>query len=166
MAMGDKVSGLRKKPIRELTDGDKVRFIHDSPDILCSGTDELTPQEWRQIVLDDHGDETESLAEQVAEKTAAKLREHRTNNEQPEKLPVKKRDFSKYFDECDLTDAQREVISLKLEYGLSVNKISKRLGISRPAVDERLLRAQKKLSQSDSLRTYRKRSAARRNAGD
>jgi hypothetical protein len=38
------------------------------------------------------------------------------------KLPPKNRDLSKYF--VGLTPAQREILSLRFEYGLSVNKIS------------------------------------------
>jgi DNA-directed RNA polymerase specialized sigma24 family protein len=80
---------------------------------------------------------------------------------QPLKLPPKKQDCSQYLD--GLTDAQTEAASLKWEYGLSVNKIYKRLGISRPAVDERLRSAKNKMN---SRRSSLKRSTARRHDHD
>jgi DNA-binding NarL/FixJ family response regulator len=85
---------------------------------------------------------------------------------QPQKLPAKTMDHSRYFDEANLTDRQREVASLRLEYGLPVIQIAKRLGISRPAVDKAFLRATNKMEKSGSLHRARKRQAAHRSSDD
>lgn len=65
-----------------------------------------------------------------------------------EKLPPKKQDLSQYFDQAHLTDAQREAISLKLEYEMSVSAISRRLKINRKSVDERIAAAERKIQTS------------------
>jgi hypothetical protein len=85
---------------------------------------------------------------------------------QPQKLPAKKTDCSRYFDEANLTGRQREVASLRLEYGLSVNAIAKRLAVSRPAVDKMFLRAKNRMDKSGSLHRALKRQAARRSSDD
>lgn len=51
-----------------------------------------------------------------------------------EKLSAKKQDLSNYFDDAKLTERQRECISLRLEYGLSITKIAQRLRIDRKTV--------------------------------
>jgi DNA-binding CsgD family transcriptional regulator len=64
-----------------------------------------------------------------------------------ENLPTKVRDLSRWFDDAKLTDRQRECISLRLEYRLPVAKIARRLGVSRPVVDEHLEAASRKIDQ-------------------
>ena len=61
------------------------------------------------------------------------------------KLPPRKRDLSSYLDDAGLTDRQHECIALRLEYGLSITAISKRLGIDRSTVNEHLSAAEKKI---------------------
>ena len=60
------------------------------------------------------------------------------------KLPAKN-DLSEWLDAANLTERQREVISLKFEYELGVSEIARRLGISRKTVDEHLEAAKKKV---------------------
>jgi hypothetical protein len=59
------------------------------------------------------------------------------------KLPPQKQYLSQYF--VGLTPAQREILSLRLEYGLSVNKISHLIGRDRKTIDEHLKAATKKM---------------------
>ncbi len=66
---------------------------------------------------------------------------HHGAGSMPEKL-TKKRDLSREFDQVNLTDRQRECISLWLEYELSVSAIAKKLGLSRKTIDEHLHAAQ------------------------
>jgi DNA-binding CsgD family transcriptional regulator len=61
------------------------------------------------------------------------------------KLPPKKQDLSVYFDRAPLTERQRECLSLRLEYGLTVSQIAERLGITRKVVDEHIEAATRKL---------------------
>jgi len=56
-------------------------------------------------------------------------------------LPPKGGAYSNLFDAAKLTDRQREVLSLKYEYGLSVSEIARRLGLHRKTVDEHIARA-------------------------
>jgi DNA-binding NarL/FixJ family response regulator len=64
-----------------------------------------------------------------------------------DKLPPKQQDVSQYFDQAKLTDKQREVMSLKLEYGLSEAEIARRLDKSRKTIYERRHAAQRKFDQ-------------------
>jgi RNA polymerase sigma factor (sigma-70 family) len=74
---------------------------------------------------------------------------------------IKKIDLSNYFDQAKLTDRQRECISLKHEYGLTVTQIAGRLGISRKTVDEHLEAAERRIQSArmvDRARAQRGRS--------
>ena len=53
-------------------------------------------------------------------------------------LVQKKQDLSRYLDSSMLTDRQRDCLSLKLEYGLGVSEIARRIGITRKTVDEHI----------------------------
>jgi DNA-binding CsgD family transcriptional regulator len=68
-----------------------------------------------------------------------------SQQEQASELPAKKADYSSHFDAANLTDKQREAVSLCLEYGMSVPEIARRLGKNRKTVDEHLTAARKKI---------------------
>jgi predicted DNA-binding protein (UPF0251 family) len=65
-----------------------------------------------------------------------------------EKLPAKKTDLSGYFDEANLTDAQREAASLRWECGLRVTEIARRLGKHRKSIEGRLDAAKRKIAEA------------------
>jgi len=69
----------------------------------------------------------------------------RDQPEKSEKLPPKEQDLSSYFDHANLTDAQREVMSLRWEHGLSVSSIAEHLHRHRSSVEETLLLAKRKM---------------------
>jgi len=62
---------------------------------------------------------------------------HHGAGSMPEKL-AKKLDLSQRLDQVNLTDRQRECLSLRLEYGLSVSAIAKKLGRTRKTIDEHI----------------------------
>jgi len=66
----------------------------------------------------------------------------------PAKLPPKKRDLSRYFDDADLTERQRETISLRLEYGLSVAAIARMKGVHRKTVQESIAAAKVRIDRA------------------
>jgi DNA-binding CsgD family transcriptional regulator len=73
------------------------------------------------------------------------------------KLPAKpKQDLSEMFDGAHLTEKQREVISLRLEYGINFSKIASRLGLSRKTVFEHYKAAERKLQDARRLPQKRK----------
>jgi DNA-binding CsgD family transcriptional regulator len=61
-------------------------------------------------------------------------------------LGKKKQDFSGWFDAAQLTERQRDCVSLKLEYGWPVVRIAHSLGIVRKTVDEHIAAAKKKIN--------------------
>ena len=65
-----------------------------------------------------------------------------------EKPLRKKLDLSAYLTGTRLTERQHECLSLRLEYGLSVNAIARRLGIHRKTVQEHLDRGQENVNHS------------------
>ena len=69
-------------------------------------------------------------------------------------LGSKRQDLSEYLESPKLTDRQRNCMSLRFEYDLSIKQISQRLGIHRKTVDEHLKAAESALS--------REKNAARR----
>lgn len=71
-------------------------------------------------------------------------------NSKASRLGPKKRELSHYLDGAGLTARQRECISLRLEYGLAVAQIARRLGICRKTVDEHIVAAHKNLNQQQS----------------
>jgi predicted DNA-binding protein YlxM (UPF0122 family) len=77
----------------------------------------------------------------------------------PGRLPVKRSDFSEIFDQAKLTDAQRQVASLKYEYGLPVAEIARRIGRHRSAIQERLDRANSKMNSTRAAQERQKRRA-------
>jgi DNA-binding CsgD family transcriptional regulator len=64
------------------------------------------------------------------------------------RLPAKQTDLSRYLEETELTDRQRECFSLKFEYGLTVTAIAERLQIARATVDEHIDAAERRLQLS------------------
>jgi hypothetical protein len=174
---------VRKKPLSEYSDQEALDSALEGPGIVTidaylPGATEPVRFQGTGKMLSDSQTETEKLAEQVAEKTAAKLREKQSESKQPkamrgeglylvkEKLPPKKDDFSELFDYCKLSEKQRNAASLRLEYKLSVSQISKRLGITRPAVDKRLALARKKMNEHGSNLRAKKRKVAHRDPLD
>jgi DNA-binding CsgD family transcriptional regulator len=72
---------------------------------------------------------------------------HHGGGAMPEKL-TNKRDLSREFDQVNLTDRQRECLSLRLEYGLSVSEIAEKLGRNRTTIDEHLHAAKAKFERN------------------
>lgn len=70
-----------------------------------------------------------------------------TKSNAPEKLLAKKNNLSRYLslEAVELTDIQREVISLRLEHALPVAEIARRLGKNRKTIQEHLLAAQRRI---------------------
>ena len=66
-------------------------------------------------------------------------------NDDPDELPAKQIDLSRYMDQAQLTDRQRECLSLKVEYGLPVIAIAERLHIHRKTVDEHIEAANRRI---------------------
>jgi DNA-binding CsgD family transcriptional regulator len=62
------------------------------------------------------------------------------------RLPPRQHDMSQYIDSAKLTKRQREILSLRYEYGLSFAHIARRLGLHRKTVDEHFQRGNMKLS--------------------
>jgi DNA-binding NarL/FixJ family response regulator len=60
-----------------------------------------------------------------------------------EGLKQKKREL--HLDQYDLTQKQQDVMSLRLEYGISVKKIAERLEIHRTTVDEHISAAHRRI---------------------
>jgi len=113
-------------------------------DSLLTGTQEL--------------DRRLAKLERTSEKIAEPSSQSDKQKQRSKSLPAKEQDLSEYFDCAKLTTRQREVISLRLEYGLSVREIAKRLGRSRKTIDEHLHAAHKKIAQTTSkIRRDRKR---------
>ena len=79
------------------------------------------------------------------QKPNQRVKSQESKSKRPEKLPAKEANMSMYFDGAKLTDKQREVVSLRFEYGLPVAAIARRLGKDRSAIQERLAAALKKL---------------------
>lgn len=64
----------------------------------------------------------------------------------PKKLGPKKRDLSQYLDAASaLTERQRDCLSLRLEYGLGITEIARRLGIHHATVYEHIAAGKKVL---------------------
>jgi predicted DNA-binding protein YlxM (UPF0122 family) len=70
-------------------------------------------------------------------------------------LGQKKNDMSAYFSVA-LTDRQRECLSLRFEYDLSVTDIASLLGLSRKTVDEHLVAGQKRLQKAKGRQRWQK----------
>ena len=85
-------------------------------------------------------------------------RPHETNANPSHKLPAKNVDMSRYLDAANLTEIQREVASLALEYSLSVAEIARRFGKHRKTIDEHLTAAKKRMEHS---RSFERRAAKR-----
>jgi len=147
--MDDRLSRLRKKSMSELT-------IWEQLDIIRNGEENPPIPDRLKEALDRGFSPAPAVKSNEPRKTEAV--NLGAPKKRPPKLSEKVRDLTQYFDQANLTEAQREAISLRLEYALSVNAISKRLGISRPAVDERIRAASKKIEEN---RSRIRRSAAR-----
>jgi len=85
-------------------------------------------------------------------------RPHETNASPSHKLPAKKTDLSRYFDGANLTEIQREVASLALEYSLPVAEIARHLHRDRKTIYEHLAAAKKRMEHS---RSFERRAAKR-----
>jgi predicted DNA-binding protein (UPF0251 family) len=64
------------------------------------------------------------------------------------KLPQKKVNLSEYLEGARLTDKQHQCASWRLEYGLPVAEIARRLGITRRTVDEHIAAATRKMEEA------------------
>ncbi len=71
-----------------------------------------------------------------------------SQQEQATELPAKRTDLSFYFDPANLTDAQHEVLSLRLEYGMSISAIARRLKRHRKTIQEILTAGEAKIQQA------------------
>lgn len=69
----------------------------------------------------------------------------------PKKLPAKKHDYSRFFDEANLTEKQRRCCSLRLEYELPITQIANRLHIDRATVRQHLALGRQKMDRSTAL---------------
>jgi DNA-binding NarL/FixJ family response regulator len=78
----------------------------------------------------------------------------------PEKL-TKKCDLSWELDQVDLTGRQRECLSLRLEYGLTVSAIAERLGRNRKTIDEHLSAAKVKFERDKAKQRWDRNRAKR-----
>src|ERR1035438_9347393 len=74
-------------------------------------------------------------------------------------LPPKSTDLSRYFDSAQLSDRQKECLSLKFEYGLSAYAIAKRLRLHTSTVDESLASGGKRLERTRDFRSEERRAA-------
>jgi DNA-binding CsgD family transcriptional regulator len=63
-------------------------------------------------------------------------------------LPPRQGDFSRYIDNANLTQRQRECVSFEWEYGLNNTQIARRLGLNRSTVQEHLSRARSKMERA------------------
>ncbi len=94
---------------------------------------------------------TPALLPRAEDSNSPSLRANQMNapssapNGNPDDLPAKNVDLSRYMDEAQFTDRQRECFSLKFEYDLPVIAIAERLGIHRRTVDEHLEAAKKRM---------------------
>jgi predicted DNA-binding protein (UPF0251 family) len=68
-----------------------------------------------------------------------------SNLEHTEELPEKQVDLSRYLDDSNLTEIQREVMSLIDEYKLSVSKVARRMDKNRKTIDEHYAAAKRKV---------------------
>jgi predicted DNA-binding protein YlxM (UPF0122 family) len=84
----------------------------------------------------------------------------------PEKLPPKKRDFSKHFDDAKLPVRQREAASLKYEHELSTADIAKRMNITRTAADKLIIKAKNRMDRIGQKQKASRQRAARRSSDD
>ena len=78
------------------------------------------------------------------------LRQQPRNRAKIKRLPKKKRDFSRYFDEAKLTAKQRQVASLTLEHELKPTEIANWLKVDRKTIHEHLAAALRKFDQTRS----------------
>jgi DNA-binding CsgD family transcriptional regulator len=94
---------------------------------------------------------TPALLPRAEDSNSPSLRANQMNapssapNGNPDDLPAKNVDLSRYMDQAQFTDRQRECFSLKFEYDLPVIAIAERLGIHRRTVDEHLEAAKKRM---------------------
>jgi DNA-binding NarL/FixJ family response regulator len=71
-----------------------------------------------------------------------------SQQEQATEPPAKGTDLSSYFDPANLTDAQHEVLSLRLEYGMSISAIARRFKRHRKTIQEILTAGETKIQQA------------------
>lgn len=74
-------------------------------------------------------------------------------------LGQKKMDLSQYLDIPGLSERQRDCLSMKLEYGLPVAQIARRLGLNRRTVDEHIAAGGKRLRRDQRWQQRAKRRA-------
>jgi DNA-binding CsgD family transcriptional regulator len=80
----------------------------------------------------------------------ADVKELNAPNDDPDELPAKRTDLSRYMDQAQLTDRQCECFSLKFEYQLPVIAIAERLHIHRKTVDEHIEAANRRIELANS----------------
>ena len=95
---------------------------------------------------------------------AATTKLQRSRHTEEGGLPDKQRDLSDHFDDAKLTPRQREVASLRWEYGMRIGDIAKYLGLHRSTVDESLKAAKRRMDQSRENDRNRRRSAPQKPA--
>lgn len=69
-------------------------------------------------------DRSDLLARSQSTGDLADVKDLNVPNDDPDELPAKQIDLSRYMDQAQLTDRQRECLSLKVEYGLPVIAIA------------------------------------------
>jgi DNA-directed RNA polymerase specialized sigma24 family protein len=98
-------------------------------------------------------DNTAPLATPGSEPAAApKIAEKGLSGGRPskkDKLPAKTIDLSRYLDQAQLTDRQRECFSLRFEYEMKLSAIAKWLGLSRKTIDEHIAAARRRMDWSE-----------------
>jgi DNA-binding CsgD family transcriptional regulator len=112
-------------------------------------------------------EESQSRAADGQAQTARKLSEAAADAPKGfDGLGQKQTDLSRYFDETDLTERQRERASMKYEYHLSTAEIARRLDLHRSTVEESLDAVNKKLYRDEKFKQALKRRAGRRGSHD
>jgi len=74
-------------------------------------------------------------------------------------LGKKKTNMSEYFDSAALTDRQRDCLSMKWEYELSVTETARRLDITRKTVDEHIAAGKMRMDRNEKWKQRIKRRA-------
>jgi len=111
-----------------------------------------------KIPLGLHSNHEESLLSVISRQSKSEFKDGK--RKPTNKLPPKKRDFSDYLDGAKLTSLQREVMSLRLEYEMSVPEIAVWLGKSRKTIAGHIEAAAKKFQEASSnLRNAKLRAA-------
>jgi predicted DNA-binding protein YlxM (UPF0122 family) len=82
------------------------------------------------------------------------------------RLGQKTTDISQYFDSANLTERQRDCLSMKYEYELSAAEIARRLVLHRTTVQEHIAAGEKAMQRDEKWKRRVKRRAVRPNSQD